>query len=165
MHADWGADQPYLKDSWPSEPLPPERLPVVVAARSHGWHLAPDAPVWSFLPAVWPAHARAWVPDRAVRVVRLQCDDDRVDAVIPWSAWDHAEVEGDTNTLLSEAGLPPRPFGRLWLLRPPPGFDELDDAVDAVISGAAAAGVPLRLCAELVAWTTAAVTGWFATTG
>lgn len=161
MHADWGADEAYRRDSWPSEPLPPERLPAVVAARTDGWCMAPDAPLWSFLPAVWPAAARAWVPDLSVRLTRLQCDGG-VDAIIPWSAWDHAETERDTDDMLVEAGIPARPFGRLWLLKPPPPFEDLDAAVDANTATAQADGVPLMCCTEVVTWTHAVVARWFA---
>ncbi len=161
MRVDWDADDGRLKDLWPSEPLPAERLPAVVAARADGWRLAPEAPIWAFLPAVWPAAARAWVPDRSVRLTRLRCDGG-VDAVIPWSAWDHVETERDTNDLLIEAGIPARPFGRLWLLKPPPPFKHLDDAIEAITAGAEADEVPLICCTELVTWTHATVARWFA---
>ncbi|WP_258724902.1 DUF5956 family protein [Cellulomonas sp. NS3] len=160
MVGDWGGEDGLLRDPWPAEPLPPERLPSVAAARAQGWHLAPDAPLWCFLPAVWPARQRAWVPDRSVRVVRTVCDG-VPGPEIPWSAWDHAEVEGVVASLLADAGVPARPPGRLWLLRPPPGTRDLDDAVDRLAAGAESAGVPVRCCAELVAWSAATVDGWF----
>lgn len=161
MQADWGLDQGYLRDPWPSQAFPPERLPVVVAARADGWHLAPEAPIWAFLPAVWPAEARAWVPDRSVRLSRMQCDGG-IEAVIPWTAWDFAETERDTNDMLVESGVPARPFGRLWLLKPPPSFTDLDDVTEAITAGAQADGVPHTCCAELVGWTGAALARWFA---
>ena len=160
MHANWGADQAYLRDSWPSETLPPERLPAVIASRPDGWCLAPDAPIWSFLPAVWPAASRAWVPDRAVRLTRLQCDGG-AESVVPWSAWDYAEVESDTNDMLAESGVPARPFGRLWLLKPPPHFEDLDNVVEALTAGAEADEIPHMCCTELVAWTHTTITRWF----
>lgn len=161
MRVGWGVDHAYVRDVWPSEPLPAEHLPAVVAARRDGWHLAPAAPVWSFLPAVWPPPARAWVPDRSVPVTRLHGNGE-VDALVPWSAWDHAEMERDTNDMLVEAGVPARPFGRLWLLRPPPAYEELDRAVEALAAQAEADGIPLMCCSELVTWTHRIVTRWFA---
>jgi len=110
---------------------------------------------------VWPAAARAWVPDRSVRLIRLQCGGG-VATVIPWSAWDQAETERDINDLLVSAGIPARPFGRLWLLKPPPQFEELDGAVEAISAGAEAHGVPLMCCTELVTWTHSVIAGWFA---
>lgn len=78
-----------------------------------------------------------------------------------WSSWDHAEAERDVAALLRDAGVPARPPGRLWLLRPPPGRGDLDEAVDRLAAGAEAAGVPLMCCAELVAWSTVTIDGWF----
>jgi Family of unknown function (DUF5956) len=163
----WGPDEDPLRDDWPAAPLPPEHLPAVLAARADGWFLAPDAPLWSFLPAVWPTAARAWVPDRSVRLVHMSRDgpDGRDDVVVPWSAWDHAEVERDVDALLRSAGVPARPFGRLWLLRPPPHVEDLDDAVDSLAAGAGAAGVPLMCCAALVDCVAAQVREWFPPAG
>lgn len=160
MVGDWGGEDGLLRDPWPTEPLPPERLPSVVAARTQGWHLAPDAPLWCFLPAVWPAQERGWVPDRSVRVVRA-VRDGVAGTENPWSAWDHAEVERDVNALLADAGVPARPPGRLWLLRPPPGMRDLDEAVDRLASGAESAGVPVMCCAALATWSAATTEGWF----
>lgn len=160
MRIDWGAAEPPLRDDWPDLALPPDRLPSVRRAREDGWCLAPQAPAWCFLPLVWPTTARAWVPDRSVRVVRMSCDGGPP-TEIPWSAWDHEEVERDTNAALASAGLPARPSGRLWLLRPPPGLDDLDTAVEHLEAGSASAGVPLACGSELVAWTRDAVDGWF----
>lgn len=160
MRADWGVDVPYLSDRWPSQALRPDRLPGVLRARADGWYLTPDAPMWAFLPAVWPAAHRAWVPDRSVRLVRLERGGST--ATIPWSAWDHVEAEDDVNDLLASAGLPPRPFGRLWLLRPPPGSPDLDAVLRALGVDAHAEGLPLVCDATFVAWTCAALDRWFA---
>jgi hypothetical protein len=79
-----------------------------------GWLRAPTAPVWAFLPAVWPRQLRAWVPARgtwyhagpaALRYLPLSIDD-------------VADLERDAAALCAAAGVPPCPPGRLWLLRP-----------------------------------------------
>jgi hypothetical protein len=161
MQADWGVHEEYLTDSWPSEPLPPERLPAVVAARIDGWYLAPDAPQWAFLPAVWPSEARVWVPDRSVRLTHVQCVGG-VDTGIPWSAWDLAENERDLNHMLMRAGIPGRPLGRLWLLKPSSQFPDLDAALETITAGAEADEVPQACCSEFVKWTHAILSRWFA---
>lgn len=70
-------------------------------------------------------------------------------------------MERDTNEMLTDAGVPPRPFGRLWLLRPPPPFADLDGVVQAITRGADADRVPLMCCTALVVWTHAAIAHWF----
>ncbi len=140
MTGDWGRDELPLRGEWPTTSLPADRLPGVLAARAEGWTLAPDAPVWAFLPAVWPPEHRCWVEDRSVRYVRVTCTG-APPVSIPWSAWDHVEGERDVNELLVESGVPPRPAGRVWLLRPPPGWPDLDTVLRSVTGAADAAGV------------------------
>ena len=143
--ADWGLDLldlvvpgAHLQDD-PVDSDDPADLPVVAAARSLGWEPAHEAPLWCFLPAVWDHGARAWVHDLRVR--------HEVGGILgqelrrrPWSTWVYADIEADTNALLRECGLPPRPFGRVWLLRPPPGFASLAEVLDHLSDHAVASG-------------------------
>ncbi|MBC7289886.1 MAG: hypothetical protein H5T83_00945 [Actinotalea sp.] len=160
MRADWGTAEAPLSDVWPTAALPPEALPSVLRARQDGWFLAPDAPLWCFLPAVWPTTARAWVPDRSVREVRLRIEGGG-ERRVPWSPWDVAEVEQDVAALLAACGLGPRPLGRLWLLRPPPVFADLEAALEWLVRRAEAEDVPVRCGPELVALVQRAVGEWF----
>ncbi len=143
--ADWGVDLPELhvpgtRPRWdPVDSDEPGDLPVVAAARALGWEPAHEAPLWCFLPAVWEHGSRAWVQDRRIRHARVVCDAGPP-RTVPWSTWDYADLEADTNALLAGCGLPPRPFGRLWLLRPPPGFGSMDEVLDHLSDHAVASG-------------------------
>ncbi len=143
--ADWGPALPELRipgaaPGWePVESDDATDLPAVAAARAHGWEPAHEAPLWCFLPAVWDHGARAWVRDLRVRHMRIVCDGTPPRRV-PWSAWDHADIEADANALLTSCGLPPRPLGRVWLLRPPPGFGSMGEALDHLGDHAVASG-------------------------
>lgn len=127
------------RDGEPVDSDDPASLPVVAAARALAWEPAHEAPLWCFLPAVWDHGSRAWVEDRRIRHARTVCDDGPPRPV-PWSTWDCAEIEADVNELLTECGLPPRPFGRLWLLRPPPGFGSMDEVLEHLSDHAHACG-------------------------
>ena len=59
---------------------------------------------------------------------------------MPWSAADYADIEADINATLDTYGVPPRPAGRVWLLRPPPGFACLDDVLGHLLAVATAVG-------------------------
>ena len=107
-------------------------LPEVQAAASQGWEAAHEAPLWCFLPAIWPTAARAWVRDRRVRHATVSHAGDVAVRRIPWSTSTHAEIEADYNELLAECGFPPRPFGRVWLLRAPPRSASVEALLDRV---------------------------------
>jgi len=153
IQPDWGPDEePARFGGSPATPSSQvaDALPEVLAARSAGWFLAPDAPMWVFLPAVWPASSRVWIPDRSTRSAVVWCDDEPPRRE-PWS-WQVAdEVEADMNALLAQCGLPPRPAGRLWLLRPPAGFATLDDALRELLRRAEVSGAPIMACPQFVA--------------
>ncbi len=117
-------------------------LPAVRAAHEQGFEPAPEAPLWTFLPAVWPRAARAWIPDTRARSMRVFCNREPA-RTVPWSAADYFEMESDANELLAECGLPARPAGRVWLLKPPPGFATLDDALRRLRRSAKDAGLPV----------------------
>ncbi|MGW1520791.1 DUF5956 family protein [Streptomyces sp. NPDC002287] len=131
-----------------------DRLPEVRELGELGWFLAPEAPMWVFLPFVWPSDARTWVPDRSTRwqidttmdesgrVVDVECH--------PATETDREIQEGDALADLARAGIPPRPSGRAWLLRPVGHFKDLDAVLDHLCARAEAAGVPIGLSAAFV---------------
>jgi hypothetical protein len=137
-------------------------LPEVRRLLAEGWELAPDAPMFAFLPAVWPADRRTWVPDRAVRLEHRSVVDTttglfRSRVTVPTGPAAHAEVEDDVDALLVEAGVTGRPRGRLWLLKPPPGYASVDALLDEIDRRAAATGLGsecspayVRLSAEVL---------------
>lgn len=60
---------------------------------------------------------------------------------VPWSTWDYFEIESDLNSSLTDCGFPPRPPGRLWLLKPPPQFVSLDETLRHLSASAESAGL------------------------
>ena len=86
------------------------------------FEVAPDAPLWLFLPAVWPVESRAWIRDNRIRQLRTMIEGRWVD--LPWGTADYVEPEAGEQPLIQALGLPPRPAGRVWLLRPPPGVSD-----------------------------------------
>ncbi|MGH8921522.1 MAG: DUF5956 family protein [Actinomycetes bacterium] len=125
MSWDWdedGAPHPLgLRRSGRSE-LEPDRLPEVRELEVLGWEPAPEQALWVFLPYVWPAPARTWVADRATRwAVETRMDGHGTVTDVecaPLSAADLHGMDAEADATLSGLGLPPRPAGRLWLLRP-----------------------------------------------
>jgi hypothetical protein len=89
-------------------------LPEIVAACEAGWFTLTEAPLWCFIPAIWPDHARAWVRDRRVRH----------SGRVPWTAAAYFDIEDEYNQMLGQYGLPPRPGGRI---RGPPSARTLRD--------------------------------------
>jgi len=149
MAREWCEGVEQVRSCWPVEPLPPERLPEVVAAQRDGWFLAPDAPLWAFLPAVWPTAHRRWIEDRSARYTTISCSgSDPV--TLPWSAWDFFEVEREINDMLVDSGVPPRPAGLLWLLRPPHLFGRVEDVLTHLTDQAQAGDVPVMCCPSFV---------------
>lgn len=118
----------------------PAQLPVVRAAARLGFEPASEAPLFCFLPAVWPDDARAWVRDIRIRHGLVSCDG-KPSVRVPWSTWDYFEIEAETNALLAECGFDPRPPGRLWLLKPPPEFSSLDAVLSHLSTRADEAGL------------------------
>ncbi len=117
----WGLDEPphpSAAGELPPVDLLPEQLPEVVALTAQGWELAPDAPGWTLLPAIWPRSHRTWVPDRCIRWATVTCGD-REPVQERLGDEDSASVECDYAVTAQHHGLPGRPAGRLWLLRPP----------------------------------------------
>lgn len=117
-------------------------LDQVRLARSAGFEPAPEAPLYCFLPAVWPREAKAWIRDTRIRHAQVSSNGDPARRV-PWSTWDYFETESDANSLLVECGFAPRPGGRLWLLRPPPQFTDLGSTLAHVARSAERAGLEI----------------------
>lgn len=111
-----------------------EDVAEVAAARRQGWFSLGDEPLWCFIPAVWPGHARAWIRDRRVRHSTVQHDREPAERV-PWTAADYFEIEAEYNRTLAAYGVPPRPGGRIWVLRPPVGYASLDDVLADMWTG------------------------------
>ena len=132
----------------PRLPLPAGELPEVRQLVTAGWELAPDAPVWVFLPALWPAAHRCWVADRSTPTM-VETVDGR-STVLPWTDEVRAEHEADLRDLCEAAGVPGWAPGRIWLLRGPRGRP-VQAVVDAVVTSAEAAGVPVTAGPALVA--------------
>lgn len=131
---DWGRDEPPHESARPAGvterlPVEPGALPEVQRLTADGWYLAPEAPMWCFLPAVWPRRARTWVPDRATRYLE-EWRGDETPVTHPWPPELYEEMEADAAGLLASAGVEARPANRLWLLRVPPRFPHLDDVLD-----------------------------------
>lgn len=137
---DWGVDEAarsFGPASWSWEPVysdRPEDVPEVAAAGALGFYPADEAPLWCFIPAIWPKHQRAWVRDCRVRQLTRSYSDGHSER-LPWTAAEYAEIEDDTNGALSDLGLPPRPAGRIWLLRPPSRYRTAQAVLDELWEG------------------------------
>lgn len=129
----------------------PDDVAEVAAARRSGYFPAHEAPMWCFLPALWPREARAWVRDRRVRHGTRSSGAGPVERV-PWTAADYADDEAGTNRFLTELGLPPRPAGRIWVLRPPTAYPTLDAVLGDLWDGWIAAGEEPMATREFVTY-------------
>ena len=116
-------------------------LSLAVAAREEGFEVAPEAPLWLFLPAIWPVQSRAWIRDNRIRQLRTMIEGNWVD--LPWGTADYFEVEASEQEFIQALGLPPRPPGRVWLLRPPPGVGDLDQTLQLLSDSAKTARVKI----------------------
>ena len=118
-----------------------EDLPAVQAAARLGYEPATEAPLYCFLPAIWPRESRAWVRD--IRIRHAERWADGVTERVPWSTWDYFDIESDYNEILRTCGFPTRPAGRLWLLKPPPGFASLNEVLEHVADSNERAGLEI----------------------
>lgn len=98
-----------------------EELPEVQALAADGWRALEAAPLYCLLPAAWPAAHRTWVPDRLPRVSCGGTTATYYGTVMPPPDEDDETYwEADTAAQAArEAGLPPPPSGRIWLVRSP----------------------------------------------
>lgn len=126
--------------------LEPDRLPEVRELEALGWEPAPEELRWAFLPYVWPPAARTWIPDRSTHWgVDTSLDGHGhitgVDCA-PLPAADLRDLDEETDTALAALGLPPRPEGRLWLLRPVGALPTVAAVLAHLDATAEARGVP-----------------------
>ncbi|QWC85225.1 hypothetical protein KLP28_00010 [Nocardioidaceae bacterium] len=101
--------------------------------RAEGWEGEPlQAPAWEWLWILWPRSHRAFVLDRRVRFAVEYRGRGTEGRRALWPAKEYAEVEWSANSSLAELGLPARPAGHIWLLRPPAAYADLDAALSAI---------------------------------
>ena len=113
-------------------------LSLAVAARVDGFEVAPDAPLWLFLPAVWPVESRAWIRDNRVRQLRTMTKGRWDD--LPWSAADYFEVEASEQEVIrSTAVASPSRTG--VVVAPTDGSQRLGADPPTAERGAESAGV------------------------
>ena len=152
---DWGLDEePTLFDGAvlcrePVDSDGPNDFPEIQGARALGYFPAHEAPLWCFIPAIWPPEARAWIPDQRVRHMARTRGGGPLER-LPWSTADYAQHEEDTNALLAELGLPRRPAGRIWLLRAPAPYATPQGVLDDVWAGWQRSGGPAMATPEFV---------------
>ncbi|MPY79084.1 MAG: hypothetical protein GEV04_11445 [Actinophytocola sp.] len=108
--ADWGVSDPPLvllegQLSAPQSAAVVKDLPEVRTAIEDGWYVAPDPPMWVYIPALWPRFARAWLPDRSTHYMIVSCTGQPTRRV-PWTADLAADIEQDANSDLQNCGLP-----------------------------------------------------------
>ncbi|MGP3687004.1 DUF5956 family protein [Streptomyces sp. IBSNAI002] len=134
--------------------LEPDRLPEVRELEVLGWEPAPEELRWAFLPYVWPPAARTWIPDRSTHwAVETSLDGHGHITGIecaPLPDTDLNGLDGETDTALAALGLPPRPRGRLWLLRPVGPFPTLAALLARLDATAAARGTEPGLSPEFL---------------
>lgn len=162
IEASWNAASWLPTEELGQSRLPAAELPEVVAAENEGCWLAPESPMWVFLPTVWPEWERRWLPDRSTHYLTEWCTGQEP-RTLAWSPDVAAEIEHDLNEILVQCGLPPRPPGRLWLLRLPPGFPTLEAVLTELIARADAEGAPLMACPTFVGLSAASLTKLFRT--
>ena len=109
---DWGVDEQ------PSTPT------------GEGWFKEHEAAVYVFLPALWSASHRCWVPFERDWKWTSTSEPPKFPPV-PWTDEEYEEWEGGVNQQLKEVGVVfPRSAGRTWYLRLPEGFSDLEEFLD-----------------------------------
>lgn len=134
--------------------LEPDRLPEVRELEVLGWEPAPEELRWAFLPYVWPPAARTWIPDRSTHwAVETSLDGNGhitgVEAA-PLPEADLHDLDGEASSVLAVLGLPPRPEGRLWLLRPVGPFATVAELLGHLDALAADREVEVRASTEFL---------------
>ncbi|WP_046777825.1 DUF5956 family protein [Streptomyces yangpuensis] len=138
--------------------LEADRLPEMRELEALGWEPAPEDLRWVFLPYVWPPAARTWIPDRST----LWAVDTALDGhghitgveCAPLPEPDLRGLDREADEALAALGLPPRPRGRLWLLRPVGPFPTVAAVLahlDALTAAAPTADLPSLTRTELSA--------------
>lgn len=141
---DWNNDPPSGLSSEEPSTLAADALPEVLELRERGWVPAPEAPLFAFLPAVWPAEHRTWVQDRSTHF-SVEFVDQEPGRLVRASAESTAAYDNDMAGVCEQAGVPTRPARRLWFLRVPPTAEvSLDDVLGLIKQRAKANGTPVR---------------------
>ncbi|MFE4610885.1 DUF5956 family protein [Streptomyces niveus] len=145
---DWGWDEPpnpQVRGRVHQSDLESDRLPETRELIELGWTLVSDVPTAAFRPFVWPSHARTWVPDRSTVWSLETCANSHFNITkarcLPLSAEERNELEAQINRELMEVGVPKRPPGRLWFLRPVGGFRSVGALNDHVLAMAEERGL------------------------
>ncbi|MFF8269504.1 DUF5956 family protein [Streptomyces sp. NPDC016562] len=135
--------------------LEPDRLPEIRELEVLGWEPAPEDLRWVFLPYVWPPAARTWIPDRSTHwavdtaldghghITGVEC--------APLPEPDLRELDQEADAALAALRLPPRPRGRLWLLRPVGPFPTVSAVLDHLDAQAAERAVQPRPSPDFLA--------------
>ncbi|MFD6939005.1 DUF5956 family protein [Streptomyces goshikiensis] len=137
----------------------PDRLPEVRELEALGWEPAPEELAWVFLPYVWPPADRTWIPDRSTH----WAVDTRLDGhghvtgveATPLAEAELHDLDRETEELLDALGLPHRPPGRLWLLRPVGPYPAVGAVLDHLRAVARERGIEFRASPELLSLTRA----------
>ncbi|MFJ3173060.1 DUF5956 family protein [Streptomyces roseus] len=137
----------------------PDRLPEVRELEVLGWEPAPGETLWAFLPYVWPPAARTWIPDRSTHwAVETRLDGHGhitgVEAA-PLADPDLHDLDREAEEVLARLGIPPRPPGRLWLLRPPGSFPTVGAVLDHLRALARERGVEVSPSPDFLSLTRA----------
>ncbi|MFE7093244.1 DUF5956 family protein [Streptomyces erythrochromogenes] len=126
--------------------LEAEQLPEVRELEVLGWEPAPEDLRWVFLPYVWPPAARTWIPDRSTHwAVDTALDGHGHITGVECAPLPEPDLQGldrEADAALAALGLPPRPRGRIWLLRPVGPFTTVAAVLDHLDALAAAAPSP-----------------------
>ncbi|MEU6309751.1 DUF5956 family protein [Streptomyces sp. NPDC047014] len=142
--------------------LEPDRLPEIRELEALGWEPAPEDLRRVFLPYVWPPAARTWIPDRSTHwAVDTALDGHGHVTGVECAPLPEADLRGldrEADEALAALGLPPRPRGRLWLLRPVGPYPALGPLLAHLDAAATARGVDLVPSPALLALTRAELT-------
>ncbi len=135
-----------------------------------GWSVAPSEPWLAFLPAVWPAEHRGWIPNRVPRVWTCAGEPPTLAPPTEDDLRMEEEIEEDYPANLEGTGIPVPPLGRIWLLRSP--FDGITiTEIAAVLESVAverAGGEDIFLnkrhlveaAREVLSWDTSTLDAW-----
>jgi hypothetical protein len=145
-----------LSVNGPRVPLPRSELPEVLELVSQGWVLAHEAPVWAFLPAVFPRTHRTWLHDRSTWYF-----EEWVDGVPqpprPLPSDDVADVQRVYADHAARCGFVDWDASRIWMLRGGNGLT-VDQIIERIVRATRQDGAGLeasprlgRLAADVVA--------------